>query len=117
MREDGSAVQAHRESALKIGGEDQRQVGVVLELVGEAGGAVGLVVHQERAFHGDADSESAYMVFSEIFAQDKVFGAFGIQELDASPRHDQLPYFFIDRHLAEDLGGPFFAVTVEVNCR
>jgi len=46
----------------------------VLELIGEAGGAVWLVVHQERALHGDADGEATDVVFAEISRKTRYSG-------------------------------------------
>ena len=57
VREHGCAMETHGDSALKVGGEEQRQFGVLLQTIEQFGGLVGLVAIEERGLpahrHGE----------------------------------------------------------------
>ena len=108
-------MKTHGDSALKIGGKEQRQLGVLLQTIEQFGGLIGLAAIEERRLPAHRHGERADVILAHGVAQLQILGAVDVEELRPHPDHEKLSDFFLEGELAQGLLRPFFAVTVEMN--
>ncbi len=106
MRKAGAAVESHRQAALKVGGKQQRQLAIALQLVGEHRRVQRTPLEQQAAIDVRGDAEGAEVVLFHLIAQHQVVRAAEVHEIDLGPDHEQLADFFLQRHLVKRLLSP-----------
>ena len=111
----GDLVEAHAESALEVGGEQQRKFRVLLQLVGDHGGFQRLVLVEEAVFVVDGEAESAEMILAQGVAPGEVLRIVDVEELGARPDHEHLADLLLQRHLLQRFLRPLFAGLVEMD--
>ncbi len=114
VRKAGAALEAHGQAALEVGGKQQRQRTIGLQLVGKRGSVERTFLHQQATFDRRGDAEGAEVIGQHLVAQADVVGAFGVHELDPGPDHEELADLFLQRHPVQGAFGPAGACGVEV---
>jgi hypothetical protein len=109
VRENRGSLQAHRNPAFKIGGEQQRQLRIALQAVEKLGSFVGFAAQKKWTVHMDRHGERADVILLHGLAQLQVFRIFHVKKAGAAPDHEYLSDFLFQGQFVQSLLGPFVA--------
>ncbi len=101
--------------ALKIGGEEQRQFGILLQPVEQFGSLIGLTAIEKWRLPRHRHGKRADVIFAHGVAQLQILGTVYIEKLRPHPDHEKLADLFFQRQLLEGLLCPFFAAMIEID--
>ena len=110
MGKNRGADKTHRYSALKVGGEEQRQFGVLLQTIRQIGGFIRLASQQERTVHVDGHGKRPDVVLLHGLAPLQVLGVFDVEKGGTAPDHENLADFFLERELVQSLLRPLLSI-------
>ena len=115
VRKYGSAIQAHGNTALEIGGDDERELRLFLQAVQQVCRFEGLVLEKYRAIGGYGHAEGSDVILADVLAKLKPERVGIVHELHFGPDHEELADFFFGGHAAQVFFRPAAAVAIQMN--
>ncbi len=103
-------VQAHGRTALEIRSDQQRNLGVTLQVVRQHRGGVDLAALDPQRRPARLHDKAAEVVLLHLPQQILVSRALGGEKSSVVEHHHELPEFFLERHTLQCLRDPFLAV-------
>ena len=115
MRKNRGPIQAHAQAPLEIGGKQQWQFRLLLQMIQYHRRFIRLTLDEEPAIRRNRHRKPAHVVLVDDVPKLRIRITVIIQKLRPHPHHEQLPDFLFSRQLAQSFLRPFLPIAIKMN--